>query len=324
MRDEFPFEESRPKLIERWRWLLAVFLVLFIAGAAAVFYWYYWLPKQKEPKPNSTKRVHGTISTLLNNPLDVAIFQDNVYVSDANNHRVVAFLKSGAPLFSFSGKYTHGLKGADLVYPGGIAVNSQGDIYVADVNGGKVVVFNTSGRALRLLKLPGSDRAVLKPLAVAVDKKDRVYVSEASSGNIYQYDREENLLRTFGKGKLSFANGIAVNAQGDIYVADSNNQKIVVFNQAGKHIKTIRRKKGDKSFLPRGLAFDNKGDLLVADTLGSQIIEFDSQGRERDSWGAPGSGGKQFNFPHGIAYSEGNLYIVDRGNDRLVIWQHLQ
>lgn len=299
--------------------LTAIFLVL-----AALLAYGYFKPETLPPGLSQVTRVvGGTRSTLLKDPLGIALYNGKFYVTDAGHGRVVVFLENGEPLFSFKGGGPHGLRGSRLVYPNGIAVNSRGEVYVADSGSGKVVVFGESGRVLRFLKLPGRDKAVLRPLAVHIDDADSVFVSEATSGNVYQFNRNERVVQAIGGGKLSYANGITTAQNGEIYVADSNKQRVVVFDQFGKLSRYLGPAEKGQSFLPRGLAFDKGRDLLVADTLGSRVVELNDMGHQLEHWGSKGSGREQFIYPNGLAYSRGLLYVVDRGNNRVVIWQHL-
>lgn len=324
---EFDFEEELTKPDYRRPWPIPPVLIILLSILVLVtglFFYLRWLRQPiVAPKSQVTRVIRGTGSTLLKSPLDVALYNGKFYVTDAENRRVVVFSENGEPLFDFRGGKAHDVKGSSLVYPAGIAVNSRGDVYVADSTGGKIVVFNETGRALRLLKLPKQKKMVLKPLALDIDGRDNIFISEAVTGYIYQYDFEEKLIRKIGNGRLAFANGIAVDDNGDIYVADSNHQQIVVFNQYGKRLRIIKGQKGDDSFLPRGLDFDKLGNLIVADTLGSRIIELNKMGHLISTWGGPGNGREQFNFPNGIAYGRGFLYVVDRGNNRVTIWHHL-
>lgn len=321
-----PFEPAAATDTPRHTRLLAVVIgltaiLLVLAGVLA--YRYFTREPARRGASPVTKVVGGTRSTLLKDPLAIALYNGKFYVTDAGHSRVVVFLENGEPLFSFRGGGPHDLRGSRLVYPNGIGVNSRGEVYVADSGSGEVVVFSESGRALRLLKLPGRGKAVLRPLAVHVDDADSVFINEASSGNLYQLNRNERVVQTVGGGKLSYANGIATAKNGDIYVADSNKQRLVVFDQFGKLLRYLGQGEQNQSFLPRGLAFDKRGDLLVADTLGSRIVELNDMGHLMEHWGSPGSGREQLSFPNGLAYERGLLYVVDRGNNRVVIWQHL-
>lgn len=297
----------------------AVLLILF----AIYLYLHYWAHPAKNKPGDVTAVIRGTEATLLRDPLAVALWNNKFYVTDAKNGRVVVFKDDGSPLFDFKGGGVHSPLGSKLIYPYGIAINSRGEVYVADVTAGKVIIFSESGQALRLLTLLPGRRFVAKPLVLTFDSENNLYVAEAKTGKVYVYDARDKLRAIVGDGKLSYPNGIAVKNNGDIYVSDSNRQRILVYNQFGVLRRKIDRGRGDKTFLPRGLAFDRDGHLLVADTLNSQIIEFNDNGREISKWGNPGTALDQLNFPNGIAFSpDGKLYVVDRGNNRVVIWKH--
>jgi sugar lactone lactonase YvrE len=148
------------------------------------------------------------------------------------------------------------------------------------------------------------------------------------------------LILSFGtqgekRGDFWYPNGIVVDDQGRIFVSDSNNGRMQAFDKDGKFLFLISRgmSKGDLA-MPRGIAFDTKGRLLIVDTTRGSIQAYkvsDSAGADRD--GAPvefkgvfyGDSGRRisFQFPNGMALDGHNkVYIADRGNNRVSIWEY--
>jgi DNA-binding beta-propeller fold protein YncE len=72
---------------------------------------------------------------------------------------------------------------------------------------------------------------------------------------------------------------------------------------------------------PTNLATGPGGELYVSDGYGNaRVHKFAADGRLLFSWGEPGSGPGQFHIPHGIAYRQGIVYVADRENSRVQLF----
>ena len=117
--------------------------------------------------------------------------------------------------------------------------------------------------------------------------------------------------------------GIAVHPSGDIYVADTNNDRIQVFDSDGAFISQFGSSgTGDSQFdYPFGIAVHPSGDIYVADYYNDRIQVFDSDGAFISQFGSSGTGDSQFNSPRGIAaHQNGDIYVVDTRNDRIQVF----
>jgi DNA-binding beta-propeller fold protein YncE len=143
-------------------------------------------------------------------------------------------------------------------------------------------------------------------------------------------------------GQLVQPRGIAIDPQGNIIVSDSANHRLIVFDPSGAPIRTIGSfGSGDGQFYePRGVAVDAQGNIYVADTWNARIVKLDPQGTFLASWGvgrddfgdgrraSPTGGTQDANLarpldlfgPRGVAVdADGNVYIADTGNKRIVV-----
>ncbi|MBF0564727.1 MAG: hypothetical protein HQK89_05745 [Nitrospirae bacterium] len=114
--------------------------------------------------------------------------------------------------------------------------------------------------------------------------------------------------------------GIAVDSSGNVYVADTSNNRIQKFNSSGQFIaKWGSQGNGDGQFYqPFGIAVDSSGNVYVADTSNNRIQKFNSSGQFVAKWGSSGTGDGQFYLPEGIAVdSSGNVYVADTYNERI-------
>jgi hypothetical protein len=115
---------------------------------------------------------------------------------------------------------------------------------------------------------------------------------------------------------------VAVDASGNIYVADTGNSRIQVLNSAGGFVNKFGTSgSGDGQLTnPAALALDSSANVYVADTGNNRIEKFDSSGNFVSACGGPasGTGNEEFNVPQGITVDpSGNTYVADSANDRV-------
>ena len=135
----------------------------------------------------------------------------------------------------------------------------------------------------------------------------------------------------FGQNEaMAFPNGVAVDAAGYTYVADSNNGRLLVFDQGGSLVTSVGRGAGEGNLgLPRGVVADGQGRVYVVDTSGQMVFVYaqyqpgSSQLDYLGSFGTEGIDNGQFAYPNGIAADgRGRLYIADSTNDRVQLWSY--
>ncbi|HEX5416720.1 MAG TPA: hypothetical protein VFZ25_13705, partial [Chloroflexota bacterium] len=124
---------------------------------------------------------------------------------------------------------------------------------------------------------------------------------------------------------LNGPRGVAVDGQGNLYIADTLNNRIVAVSAAGQILHTWGKAgTGPGEFNePWGIAIGTNGDVYVTDTWNHRIQEFDPTGKYVRSWGSnpvgqPQTGPGQFFGPRSIVFdAAGNLYVTDTGNKRV-------
>ena len=122
-----------------------------------------------------------------------------------------------------------------------------------------------------------------------------------------------------------YPRGIAVDAGGNVYVADSLNHRIQVFDSNGTFIrKWGSRGSGDgKLSYPYGVTVDGPGNVYVADGGNHRIQVFDGNGTFIRKWGSYGAGDGQFYYPRGIAVDgSGNVYVAAAFNHRIQVFDN--
>jgi len=119
--------------------------------------------------------------------------------------------------------------------------------------------------------------------------------------------------RSVGEHELSGPYGVAAEADGDIWVADTGHNRIVEFSGDGGYLSAIS---GSLS-QPEGIAIDAAGDIWVASTGSDQIAEFSASGTVLARFGSPGAGPGQLNQPVALAVTHGVVYAADQDNSRI-------
>ncbi len=120
-----------------------------------------------------------------------------------------------------------------------------------------------------------------------------------------------------GPGQLAEPRGLAADARGNLYVADTKNNRIQVFDANGQFVRSFGTAgSGDGQLKePCGVAVNPDGSVIVADTWNHRIARFGADG----SWlGAFTDTERGFFGPRAVLVSHGFLYVADTGNKRIV------
>ncbi|MGH9366350.1 MAG: flippase activity-associated protein Agl23 [Thermoanaerobaculia bacterium] len=118
-------------------------------------------------------------------------------------------------------------------------------------------------------------------------------------------------------GELAEPRGLAVDGRGNLYVADTKNSRIQVFDPDGKFLRAFGRKGAGDGELnePCGITVDSDGEVWVADTWNHRIARFSPEGAFR---GAFVERDRSLFGPRALVFSRGQLYVADTGNKRIV------
>lgn len=123
-----------------------------------------------------------------------------------------------------------------------------------------------------------------------------------------------------GNSQFDLPWGVAVDSNGDVYVADYQNHRIQKFDAAGGHVLTFGQLgTGDGDLIaPYDVAVDASDNVYVAESGNNRVSVFTSGGSFMYTFGSGGSGNGQFNTPMGITVdSSGDIYVADGLNHRV-------
>ncbi len=174
---------------------------------------------------------------------------------------------------------------------------------------------------------------------LAVDSKDRIYVFHRGARPVMTFDREGNLLDSWGDGVFDRAHSIRVGTDDMVYCVDYGDHTVRKLTPDGELLftlgnpghpsdtggmgydyRTIRHAAGPFN-RPTDVAFGPSGDLYISDGYcNARIHRFSKDGTLLNSWGEPGDGPSQLHLPHGIMIDEKRkLFVADRENSRVQI-----
>lgn len=183
---------------------------------------------------------------------------------------------------------------------------------------------------------PGETFAMVS--AVATDSQDRVYAFQRKDPPIVIFDRDGNYLSSWGNGAFLFAHGISI-TNDVVYLTDRDSSVCLMYTLDGKPIQMLGRhgvhsdtgceQPGD--LVPRAagpfnypteLVPDPAGDLYVSDGYrNARVHRFSPHGELKFSWGEPGkTAPNQFHLPHSLLVHDGRVYVCDRENHRLQVF----
>lgn len=242
--------------------------------------------------------------------------------------------------------------------PQSVALDSTGDLYVADLAadevlkitpGGRLSVVAGTGAAGAPVPGPAIDSPLNAPAGVAVDAAGDVYIADGGNSEIEKVTPDGMLSVIAGTGvagrstpgpalasQLSGPTGVAVDAGGDLYIADTGNCQVDEMTPGG----TLTTLAGTgtcgtpgpgpatQSPLkhPRGIVADDAGHVYVADSSAEVVEEIAGgtlsivAGRVNRA-GAPAAGAatlSRLNYPSGVTLDgAGDLFIADQYNGRI-------
>jgi trimeric autotransporter adhesin len=202
-------------------------------------------------------------SAGLMNPSDVAVDgSGNIYIADTSNNRIRMVTKSTGIISTVAGTGVTGYSGdggpaisAALSFPSCVAVDELGNIYIADAENNCIRMVMTSTGIITTVAGSGvagysgdgglaTSAALSYPYGVAVDESGNIYIADTGNNCIRMVMKSNRIITTVvgarilgysGHGRLatlaalSYSYGIAVDGSGNLYVADTNSNRLLKF-----------------------------------------------------------------------------------------------
>jgi uncharacterized protein (TIGR03437 family) len=220
----------------------------------------------------------------------------NLYVSDTDNQRVRKISSAGV-ITTLAGNGTAGFSGdggpaiaAQLNHPYGIAVDLAGNVYVADLDNNCVrrvtpdgAIATIAGTGRKGTSPDGgaaTDAALLAPRNVALDAAGNLFISEFEGHRVRKVSPDGRISTVAGTGvsgfgadggaavktQLAFPAGLAVDRTGVLYIADSQNQRVLKILPGGNIATVVNGLTGTTALrTPLAVAVDAPGNICVVD-----------------------------------------------------------
>ena len=172
------------------------------------------------------------------------------------------------------------------------------------------------------------DATYKEATAVAVDSDDNVFVFNRGTHPMIVFSPEGDILDTWGHGEFSNPHGVTIGPDGSIWTVDNGDHTVKKFTAKGEKLAEIQAEhpakemSGDPFCRPAHLAVCPKtGNLFVADGYSNaRVHKYDPNGRLIMSWGESGTGPGQFNIVHNLIIHDGLVYVADRENQRVQVF----
>ena len=209
---------------------------------------------------------------------------------DSKNNLYVADQKVGAVfIFNTETREAELIKNksdAHFVRIIGLAIDDGDRLFVSDPGLRHVLVFDANHKATDVIT-----DGMAEPGSMTVDRENRLlYVSDIQLDQVLVYDADSfKLLRKIGTtghnhelttpGDFAKPSGLAVDADGNLYVCDTLNNRIEVFDADGKFISTYGKNGDGPGYFarPKGVAIDGDGHIWVADGMQDRVQVFNQQ-----------------------------------------------
>lgn len=207
----------------------------------------------------------------------------------------------------------------------GFRLDADGNFWITDVGAhfaekldpqGKVLLtLGTKGQAGAWDEAAGS-RLLNEPNDIAIGRNGDIFLVQGHSPGkgdprVLKFDKNGAFIKTWGgegtdPGKFNVAHAIALDAQGQLWIADRENQRIQVFDQDGLFIRQMKY-----AGLPCSFQIGSQNIFMVNGFTG-QLLKLDLDGNVLAATGKPGKGLGEFGEAHFVAVSpRGEIYVAD-------------
>lgn len=220
--------------------------------------------------------------------------------------------------------------------PRTLAVAPNGNIYVADSGNHRIQVFDADGNFLFKWGVEGGNPGQLnEPWGIAIGLEGQVYVADTWNHRIQIFTAEGDFVKSIGsfidaQGDVNLQpenfwgpRDIAVDSEGNFYVADTGNKRIQKFSPDGEFLELF----GGGGVIPGtfeepvGLQFDSEGNIFVADTWNHRMQKLNREFISLTEWPVVGWDSESiFNKPYVAIDEQNRIFVTDPEGYRIIVY----
>ena len=256
-------------------------------------------------------------------PMGLAVSDDGqrLYVSDFALLQVFVF-DFGKKTFTKIGEEER------LARPVGIALDGQENLYVVEQEKKGIGVFDRNGKKTRFITAASIER----PAGIAIDReRGKIYLADTAHTK-----SEEHSVKIFnmagelvgkigqekgdGPGRFLFPTYLSVDDKGNLYVTETLNSRVQMFDPEGKYVKSLGQRGSAWGMFdkPKGVAIDSFGNVYVVDSGWSNVQIFNQKGQVLLFFGGRGPIPGMLKNPTAIAIDrKDHIYVADYLNHRV-------
>ncbi len=264
-------------------------------------------------------------------PYGVAVDKANrIFVADPGQRSVLVFDREARGVTRWNGNAQF-----PLFLPIGLAFDGEGRLFVSDSFAAQVVVFEPTGKPVAAF-----GKGILKrPGGLAFDaRRGRLYVADVKLNQVLFFDaRTFQLLKAIGGqstsgnpevGRFSAPTNLALDSAGRLYVTDTWNCRVQVFDPEGNFVRAFgtQGNQPGKFARPKGIAIDSEDHVYVADAGFSNFQILTPEGKPLLFIGSMGDQPGEFLLPTGMTIDQNDrIYVTEQRitSGRLQIFQYL-
>lgn len=269
--------------------------------------------KNVESQDNILSFGYGPKNKNFYSITSIKYFDEKFFVLDSMHHRVLIFDRDFNLIRGFGG-FGNSLN--NFINPTSILVDED-YIYICDLFSSKVKVFRHTGEfAGFFIEYPK-----MMPTSIAIDSNFNLWITDRNDDTVKVFSIDNNLKMIIGKigsGKKEFKTPLDIKILGDrVYVLDSGNARVQVFNLMGNYLYDFGTTGTDdgKLYCPNSFSFDKDGNLWIAESCLKRVQIFDKNGKfikkVLDRFNSIGAIEKYDNYMVISNLDDNKLYIVD-------------
>ncbi len=241
-----------------------------------------------------------------------------------------------APTADLEGRIIIGTAGSgagQMLNPAGAAVAADGHVFVIEMGNSRGQLFDPGGGLAGTLGAPGGDAGQFnQPSDVAIDKDGNIYVADTWNHRIQKFAPDFTFITSWGKPTRDLINpepdelwgprGIAVDADGNVWVTDTGTHRVRKFSGNGEPLASFGRRGAESGEFnePVGIAVGADGAIYVADAGNARIQKFDKELKLAAVWPVESWADRSpLNKPQLELLPDGRLMATDGPHGRIML-----